>query len=80
MFNICFAFFPSVCAFCSYIGLRFLPINACQIILPQERNIYEKTKIFIPNSNIKNNFRDYIELFRVLRTIYEIMYQFIIFE
>jgi len=80
MFNICFAFSPFLFVHFARIGLRFLLINACQIILTQERNIYEKTKIFIPNSNIKNNFRDYIELFRVLRTIYEIMYQFITFE
>jgi len=51
-----------------------------KLFYSKKENIYEKTKIFIPNSNIKNNFRDYIELFRVLRTIYEIMYQFIIFE
>ena len=36
----------------------------------EKRNIYEKTNVFIPNSISKMIFRDYIELFRVLQTIY----------
>jgi len=36
---------------------------------------------FYTKFNIKTNIRDYyIELFRVLQTIYDILYQFIIFE
>jgi len=48
-----------------------------------KKNIYKKTKIYT-KFNIKIIIRDFffinIELFRVLQTIYEILYQFIIFE
>jgi len=51
-----------------------------KLFYSKKKRIFMKRLKFYTKLNIKNNFRDYIELFRVLQTIYEILYQFIIFE